>query len=133
MIFRVNDNLYLVDLPGYGYAQVSKGERARFARLIKDVLTERPRLVGVVWLLDIRRDPSDEDIVLGQRLMAHETPILVALTKTDKLSKAERKHRVALLEDSLSLPTDQIIVTSAVTKEGIDTLRDTIASVAQTR
>ena len=132
VVFRVAKRLYLLDLPGYGYARVSQTERIRFAQLIESILADRSQLAGVVWLLDIRRDPSDEDILLGQKLLAHETPVLVALTKGDKLNKSQRERRVALIQDALGLPLDQIILTSSVTKEGIETLRETILAVAYT-
>ncbi len=129
----MDESLYLVDLPGYGYAQVSKTERRRFDRLLRDVLATRRRLVGVVWLLDIRRDPSEQDHAIRMRLVDHGTPVLVVLTKADKLSRGGRDQRVAAIADALETPEDQMLVTSAVKRTGIDDLRDSILALADER
>jgi GTP-binding protein len=123
--------MYFIDLPGYGYARVSQTQRRRFAHLIEAVLSDRPKLAGVVWLLDIRRDPGEEDLLLGDHMAAHQTPILAAVTKGDKLSRQKQMQRARSIGMALSLPEDQIVITSAVTKDGIDTLRDTIRSLAE--
>ena len=130
-VYRVDDRLYLVDLPGYGYARVAKAERRRFAQLIDGVLASRHNLAGVVWLLDIRRSPSDEDIALAQRLAAHGVPSLIAITKGDKVSRGRRPEHVHAILDSLTVPEDQAIVTSVVTKEGVDDLRDSIIGLVE--
>ncbi len=130
-VYRVDDRLYLVDLPGYGYARVAKTERRRFSQLIDGVLSSRHHLAGVVWLLDIRRSPSDQDIALAQRLTAHGVPSLVAITKGDKVSRGRRPEHVHAILNSISVPEDQAIVTSVVTKEGIDDLRDSIIELAK--
>ncbi len=130
-VYRVDDRLYLVDLPGYGYARVAKTERRRFSQLIDGVLGSRHNLAGVVWLLDIRRSPSEEDIALAQRLAAHGVPSLVAITKGDKVSRGRRPEHVRAILHSISVPDDQAIVTSVVTKEGIDDLRDSIVGLVE--
>ncbi|PYP56791.1 MAG: ribosome biogenesis GTP-binding protein YsxC [Gemmatimonadetes bacterium] len=116
---------YLLDLPGYGYARASHAERHAFTRLVTGAL-ERPRLAGVVWLLDSRREPSAEDRAIQELFAARETPVLAALTKSDKLSHGERRTRERELPKTLELPPDQVIVTSARAGEGIADLRDSI-------
>jgi GTP-binding protein len=116
---------YVLDLPGYGYAKAAKTERARFQRLIADAL-ERPHLVGVVWLLDIRREPSPEDRAMQALLAARATRVLAALTKSDKLALSARLARARLLQGALALDADQVIVTSARVAEGIAELREAI-------
>lgn len=129
-VYRVADRLYLVDLPGYGYAQVSKSERRRFSRLIDRYLETRAALAGVVWLLDVRRDPSDHDLALADKLAAWEVPVLVAITKGDKLPRAQRARRLHTILTAVGLPDEQAVLTSAVTREGLDDLRDSILALA---
>jgi GTP-binding protein len=121
---------YLLDLPGYGYAKASHTDRRAFRLLITHVL-DRAKLAGVLWLLDIRREPSDEDRARQQLFAERETPVLAALTKGDTLARAMRARRAAELRTALELEEDQMIVTSAREKEGIDDLREAIAGLIQ--
>ena len=120
---------YLLDLPGYGYARAGKAQRAGFRRLVHGVL-RRPGLTGVVWLLDIRHDPSPEDRAMQDTLAAAGVPVLAALTKGDKLPKGQRARRLAALRDALALDPDQVIVTSARTRDGIADLRDSVGALS---
>jgi GTP-binding protein len=116
---------YVLDLPGYGYAKAAKTERAQFRRLIADTL-ERPLLAGVVWLLDIRREPSADDQAMQALFAARATRVLAALTKSDKLAASARLARARALQGALALDSDQVIVTSARVAEGIAELREAI-------
>lgn len=119
---------YFLDLPGYGYARASQAERAAFRRLVTYAL-RRPGLTGVIWLLDIRHEPSKEDRVMQDLLAETEARVLAVLTKGDKLRPEERRRRGAALQASLGVDDDQIIVTSAKHGEGISDLRDAIAGL----
>ena len=119
---------YLLDLPGYGYAKASHTDRRAFRLLITHVL-DRPRLRGVLWLLDIRREPSDDDRAMQQFFTERETPVLAALTKSDAVARAARSRRERELRSGLELEEDQMVVTSARDKEGIDDLREAIAGL----
>jgi GTP-binding protein len=121
---------YFLDLPGYGYARAGKAQRAAFRGLLKHAL-RRERLRGVVWLLDIRHPPSVDDRAMQDVLVEGETHVLAALTKGDKLQAAKRRARERELRDELGLPEDQIVVTSAVTGEGIVDLREAIAGLVR--
>src|SRR5881628_3664552 len=116
---------YFLDLPGYGYAKASKTDRAAFQRLLTGCL-ERARLVGVVWLLDIRRTPSADDGAMQDLLAARQTRVLAALTKSDKLPRGERRPRERTLAATLRLDEEQAVVTSARTGEGVAELREAI-------
>jgi GTP-binding protein len=129
-VYRIEGRLHLIDLPGYGYARVSKAERQRFARLVDDLLVTRSSLAGVVWLLDIRRTPSADDLRLAAKLSEHGAPTLIAITKGDKVGRGRRAQHVRAIVDALEVPREQAIVTSATTKEGIDDLRDSIMELA---
>jgi GTP-binding protein len=120
--------LYLLDLPGYGYARASKGELTAFRGLLNHVV-KRPRLLGVVWLLDIRRDPSIQDQAMQDTFAAAGTRVLAALTKSDKLPRGQRVARAAGLLKALGVPADQLILTSARTGDGIPELREAVAGL----
>lgn len=129
-VYRIEDRLYLVDLPGYGYARVSHGERQRFGTVIDRVLATRDQLAGVVWLLDVRRDPSATDMAMGKRLAVLGVPVLVAVTKGDKVGRGRRQDRLGEILNVLDLPSDQAVMTSAHSREGIEQLADAILSLA---
>ena len=124
-------SLYLLDLPGYGYARASQTDRRAFRLLITHVL-DRPRLAGVLWLLDIRREPSDDDRAMQELFAERDTPVLAALTKSDAVARAARAHRERELRDALELGDDQVIVTSAREKLGIEELREAIGGLIRT-
>jgi GTP-binding protein len=122
--------LYVLDLPGYGYAKVSHAERAAFRALLAGVLA-RPRLTGVVWLLDLRREPSAEDGAMQDTFAAGGVRVLAALTKADKLSRGEGAAHARTLRDALRLDADQVVTTSAKTREGVSELRAAIAGLLE--
>lgn len=95
--FVINQTLTFVDLPGYGYAKVSKQDRAQWQHLIEDYLIGAEHLRGVVSIVDIRRGPEDEEEALWEFLTYHHRPVLVVATKCDKLKRSElEKCRAAL-------------------------------------
>jgi GTP-binding protein len=125
-VFDVDGRFYLVDLPGYGYAKASFAERRRLLRLVRSYLSSRPSISGVIWLLDIRRDPSPDDLDVARQLVDQEVSVLVAITKADKLSKGHRVERTRAILNALEIPEDQCVVTSARTRDGIEELRASI-------
>jgi GTP-binding protein len=132
-VFRVDAGWYLVDLPGYGFARVSRDERRAFRRLLDRYIDERASLAGVVWLLDIRRDPSADDLDMAARFAARRVPLLAAITKSDKLPFGRRQGRLSDIAHDLGLPEDQCVLTSARTGEGVRDLRDSIEALAARR
>lgn len=127
--FAVNDQFVLADLPGYGYARISKERQAEWRPLIEGYLKRSPRLVGIVQLLDIRRDPTDDDRAMFDMLSEIGLPTLVAVTKADKLSKAQVAARVETLARALMLDPEQMIPFSAVTGMGRDELASAVVSL----
>ncbi len=119
--FSLNDDqMRLVDLPGYGFAQVPLEVKATWGRMIEGYLIGRPTLKGVVVILDIRRDPSGEDLALLNWLQSHGIPILATVTKADKLSRNQANSRLAKLKPLLA-PFDRAPVAfSAETGQGRD-------------
>jgi GTP-binding protein len=132
-VYVVDDQVYLLDLPGYGYARVSKARRAAFRRLLRDVVAHRTAMRGALWLLDIRHVPSREDAAMQEVFEAHGTPVLLVVTKSDKLARGKRGQYVRTILDALNVPESQCVVTSAQTREGIADLRESIAALAGTR
>ena len=131
-VYLMGSLYYFLDLPGYGYARASKSDRAAFRGLISRTL-HRPRLAGVLWLLDGRRDPSNEDRDLQDQFAAGATRILAAITKSDKLPRRLTLRRERELRAALQLDEDQAIVTSARTGAGIDELREAVAELVRGR
>lgn len=116
---------YFLDLPGYGYSRASHTDRRAFRLLINHTL-DRARLAGVLWLLDIRHAPSADDRAMHELLAGRALSILAAFTKSDKLPRGRRANRERDLRAALELDPDQVIVTSAREREGIDELREAI-------
>lgn len=116
--FRVNDAFVLVDLPGYGYARIAKERKADWKPLIESYLKLTPQLRGIVLLLDIRRDPSEDDRAMLDFLSEVEIPTIVAVTKSDKLTRSAIDAKVATLAKRLGLAEDQVIPFSARTGDG---------------
>src|ERR1700736_1055769 len=111
--FRVNNTFVLVDLPGYGYARISKTKKAEWRPMIESYLRRTTQLRGIVLLLDIRREPSDDDRAMLDFLAEMEVPTIVALTKMDKLTKADAREKVGKMSRILALDPDQVIQFSA--------------------
>ncbi len=123
--FLVDGRFYIVDLPGYGYAKVSKKQRRAWADFIEDYLANRRTLRAVVQLIDSRHPPMDNDEELIDFLRGGNVPFLIALTKADKLSGNQRTNSVRRVEErlaevGLSVP---ILLTSATDNRGVDDLR----------
>jgi GTP-binding protein len=127
--FRVNNGFVFVDLPGYGYARVSKEKKSGWRPLIESYLRRTTQLRGIILLLDIRRDPSDDDRAMLDFLAEMEVPTLVALTKKDKLSKTAALERVAAISRALSLASEQVIPFSAQSGEGRTELLEAITEL----
>jgi len=127
--FRVNNEFVLVDLPGYGYARISKEKKAEWRPMIESYLRRTTQLRGIVLLLDIRREPSEDDRAMLDFLAEVEVPTIVALTKTDKLSKAVARDRPGEIARALALETEQIIPFSAQTGEGRVELLEAITTL----
>jgi GTP-binding protein len=123
--------LYLVDLPGYGFARASKSERAGYRRLVTGYLRTREPLAGIVWLLDIRHDPSREDLEMQELLIESGRPVLATFTKADKLTRSALSARERELAVSLGLGPDQIQLTSSRSGRGIPELAVSILAAAE--
>jgi GTP-binding protein len=128
--FEINEKFLLVDLPGYGYAEVSRDMRESWRPLIESYLDKRTSLAGVLLLIDVRRGPQDEELDFVPWLEAKEVPIVVALTKCDKLPKAKRMLEVAKAKKMLGLRRAPHAV-SAQSGDNLDELWRAVAGLAE--
>lgn len=124
--FKVNGTFVLVDLPGYGYARISKERRAEWRPLIEGYLRKSPQLRGIVQLLDSRHEPTNDDRAMLDFLSELGVPTIVVLTKVDKLKSSERKKNIASIAASLGLDEEQMLEFSAVTGEGRNELAEAV-------
>lgn len=121
------DGSFIADLPGYGYAKVSKGEKLRWSELIEGYLTSERDIALVVQLIDMRHPPSNDDLHMIDFLIDREQPFIIVFTKADKLSKREREERRKGFAEEIPY-FDRItsIEFSAVTGEGIDGIKSVL-------
>jgi len=130
--FEINDQWYLVDLPGYGFAKISKTMRAKWEKMIMDYLYKRQNLLNTFILLDSRHEPQKLDKELIEWFGSNQLPFTLVFTKSDKLTKKRlgeslRVYRNYLMQDWEELPP--IIVSSAIEKLGVEEILDSIEQI----
>jgi len=130
--FGVNHAFLLVDLPGYGYARVSKERQGAWGDLIEGYLRDNANLRGVVQLLDARHEPTADDLRMFDLLADIGVPALVVMTKIDKLTARQRGQQLTALALRCGVEEDQVITCSAVTGEGRDDLAASLAALLAT-
>ncbi|MGT2910968.1 ribosome biogenesis GTP-binding protein YihA/YsxC [Streptococcus cameli] len=125
--YNIDDKLRFVDVPGYGYAKVSKTERAKWGKMIEEYLTNRDNLRAVVSLVDLRHDPSAEDVQMYEFLKYYEIPVIVVATKADKIPRGKwNKHEAAIKKKLQFDSTDSFIIFSSETRHGFEQAWNTI-------
>lgn len=128
--YNIDDVVYFVDLPGYGYAKVSKDIKSAWGESIETYLKESKKLKLVILLVDIRHTPSEDDQMMAKWLMDSSLPFIVVATKKDKIPRAKIKERLSDITDSLELDDNTLLVPfSAETKEGREEIMDYIVSI----
>ena len=127
--FDVNGQFILADLPGYGYARISKEQRASWRPLIEGYLRDNPMLGGVVQLLAARHPPRDDDLQMLDFVASVGTPTIIVATKIDKVRPAERSERIAALSRDAGVDVEQIIPFSAISGDGRDELAQAIVGL----
>ena len=117
--YKVNDCFYLVDVPGYGYASVSKDTQKKFGLMIEEYLKERKNLKHVFLLIDYRHKPTEDDLLMYEFLKYYNLDITIVATKYGKVGKNSRIKKDKLIKDTLKLSSDDEVITfSTVTKKG---------------
>ena len=121
--FLINNNCYFVDLPGYGYAKVSKTEQAKWGKMMEDYLIQRPQLQKVALLVDCRRKPSKDDLLMYGWIKHFGYEVVIVATKKDKLNRTELMNGNKLIRETLQLePSEEIINISSLKKTGVKEL-----------
>ncbi len=127
--YLVNELFYFVDVPGYGYAKVSKTAREKFGLMIEDYLLNRKKLKLVILLVDFRHEPSEDDLLMYNFLKSYDIPCLVVGTKQDKISKNQRIKHELIIKNALKLHSDDYFISySAVLKTNREQIADVIIS-----
>ena len=125
--YNINDEMYLVDLPGYGYARVSEKEKAQWGRLIERYLHGSGQLKAVFLLIDIRHEPSSNDRLMYSWIVEQGYEPVIIATKLDKIKRSQVQKHVKMIKEALSLvPGTKVIPFSSSTKQGRDEIWEMI-------
>lgn len=117
--YNVNNDFYLVDVPGYGYASVSKERQQKFGMMIEEYLTNRENLKEVFLLIDFRHKPTNDDLLMYNFLKYYDLSVTIILTKVDKIGRTLREKQLQLIKDTLNIKEeDKYILFSSTTKLG---------------
>ncbi len=108
--YNIDDTVYLVDLPGYGYAQRSKSETEKWGKMMEDYLANREPLIQTILLTDSRHKPTKDDITMARWIRHYHKNLIVVATKTDKLKKSELEPNLARIWETLEMGEDDILV-----------------------
>lgn len=128
--FLLDEKLYLVDLPGYGYAKVSKSEKARWAALMEDYFADPAQITFGVLIVDARHKPTENDVIMANWFKQAGAPFLVVANKLDKLRKSDIPGNLQQIAQTLALPEDCILPFSAEKGDGRETLLQKICQAA---
>lgn len=130
--FLINEDLVFVDLPGYGYAKVSKKERESWGVMVDRYLSNRKELKAVILLQDVRRERTEMDRVMASMIRHYGLPVILVLTKADKFSRSKQIERLKKINQSLAHEGIKPLLFSSVSGNGKDELWDIINSVTTT-
>lgn len=126
--FMIDNTCSLVDLPGYGYAKISKSEKQAWGKIIEEYLMNRPDLKKVVLLVDARHKPTEDDVLMIEYLRHYSIEVIVVATKLDKLKRNDIKKSENIIRETLGLSDERILFYSALTKENLQKVIDEIFS-----
>ncbi|RDI44182.1 ribosome biogenesis GTP-binding protein YihA/YsxC [Falsibacillus pallidus] len=119
--YKIEEQLFFVDVPGYGFAKVSKTEREAWGKMIETYITTREQLDAVVMIVDLRHPPSKDDVMMYNFLKHYEIPCIVIATKADKIPKGKWDKHLKIVKETLDLdPRDQVVLFSSETGLGKD-------------
>lgn len=125
--FLINDEFYFVDLPGYGFAKVSKNEQEKWGTMMENYLVKRPQLKKIVLLVDSRHKPTKDDVQMYEWIKHYGYKTIVVATKSDKLKRNEFNKNKKIIQETLNIhPEDKFIFFSAVSKLNKEELTDTL-------
>ena len=129
--YNINEEIYLVDLPGYGYARASEEIKAKWGKMIEDYLHQSQEIRCVFLLIDIRHEPSNNDKIMYQWILDHGYEPVIIATKLDKIKRSQIQKQLKLIRQGLQVvPGTQIIPFSAQTKQGREEIWELIDALA---
>lgn len=124
--FKVNDSFYFVDVPGYGFAKVSKKLKNKFGMIIEDYLEVRENLKRVFMLVDFRHKPTEDDVLMYNFLAYYKIPVTIVATKADKVKKSAFEKNKNIIIKTLGIKNEDLILFSTITKIGKQDIFDII-------
>ena len=128
--YLVNDDFRIVDLPGYGYAKLSRSETEKWGAMMEAYLSKRPGLLKVVQLVDIRHEPSAQDVQMYDYLRYYGLDGVVVATKADKISKNQQQKSIRQIRQKLNMKKEDVVIpVSALKRTGQEELLDVIESI----
>ena len=131
--YNVNESFYLVDVPGYGYASVSKEMQAKFGKMIEEYIENRDNLERVFMLVDFRIKPTQDDLLMYNFLKYYNLPVTIVATKVDKVSRNDRDKQVKLITETLEVKeNDELVLFSIKTKLGKSEIHKEIEKIVYT-
>jgi GTP-binding protein len=131
-VFNVErESFRIIDLPGYGFAVSPRETQAHWAGAMRTFFEKRSSLVGILFLVDVRREVTDEDVNLVQWFLSHDLNVLLILTKCDKLTKAQLGVIIRQRNEQLGLPPGMVVITSTIQKAGLPEVMSGLAGLLQ--
>lgn len=127
--FLINDLFYIVDVPGYGFARVSKKLKTKFGMIIEDYLESRNNLKNVFLLIDFRHKPTNDDVMMYEFLKYYNIPVTIVATKSDKVKKSCFEKNINIIVNTLNINKEDIILFSTITKTGKEEVLNKIESL----
>lgn len=128
--FNMNDDWYLVDLPGYGFAKVSQQTRAQWGKMMQTYFKRRENLRGVIQLVDIRHKPTEDDQLMVRMLWENEIPALIVATKADKIARGQRPKYLKIIADALKMDDWKAIIPfSSEDGTGLEELHEAVEHI----
>ena len=129
--YEVNKDFYLIDVSGYGYAEVSKKRREKFGKMIEEYLETRKQLKRVFMIIDFRHKPTEDDVLMYNFLKYYNLPVTIVATKADKIGASKKDKCKKQITDTLDLVVgDDLVIFSSVTKEGKDIIHKTLEDLS---
>ncbi len=128
--YNVENVMYIVDVPGYGYAKAPKSEIEKWGRMIEEYLEKRQELEAIVMLVDIRHEPGENDVLMYNWLKHYGYDIIIAATKSDKINRSQIQKQLSIIKNKLKLANEDVLITfSGVSKVGVDELWKVLENV----
>ncbi|MBC1462362.1 YihA family ribosome biogenesis GTP-binding protein [Listeria welshimeri] len=119
--YKIEEALFFVDVPGYGFAKVSKTEQEKWGVMIETYITSREQLRGVIQIVDLRHKPTEDDRMMYEFLKYYEIPVIVVATKADKIPRSKWQKNAKIVRETLDFdPDDKFVLFSSETKMGKD-------------